>query len=123
VIKKLEPIQSSGLRVIAGAFRATLIQELESETFITPLNIYYSELRARHLRRTYSSLVRTFIKEQYRAVRRRLLRRSITRTSILLVVPVTIKSNNGQMNGQGRFALRIDYSKLRRKERKEGEEF
>jgi hypothetical protein len=61
VIKKLELIQSSGLRAVAGAFRATPIRELETETFITPLDIHCSELRARHLRRTYSSLVGTFI--------------------------------------------------------------
>ena len=60
---------------MAGAFRATPIRELEAETFTPPLDVYCSELRARHIRRTYSSPVGTFIKEQCRMISSRLRRR------------------------------------------------
>ena len=75
------------MRIVAGAFRATPIRELEAETFIPPLDIYCSELRARHIRRTYSSPVGTFIKEQCRMISSRLRRRG-PRRIVLQVVPV-----------------------------------
>ena len=46
---------------MAGAFRATLIRELEKETFIPLIDVYYNELRAKHLQRTYSSQAGRFI--------------------------------------------------------------
>jgi hypothetical protein len=60
---------------VAGAYRATLIRELEKEVLVLFINIYYSELRARHIRRTYSSLARVFIQEQYKIIKGRLRRR------------------------------------------------
>ena len=63
VVQAISKVQASGMRVVAGAFRATPVQELETETFTSLLDIYCSELRARHLRRTYASLVSTFIKK------------------------------------------------------------
>ena len=87
VIKAISKVQASGMRVVAGAFRATPIRELEAETFTPPLDIYCSELRARHVRRTYSSLVGTFIKEQCRMISSRLRRRGPWRT-VPQVVPV-----------------------------------
>ena len=80
-------MQASGMRIVARAFRATPIRELEAKTFIPPLDIYYSKLRARHIRRTYSLLVRTFIKEQCRMISSRLRRRG-PRRIVLQVVPV-----------------------------------
>jgi hypothetical protein len=48
---------------VAGAYRATPIKELKKEVLVPLINIYYSELRARHIRRTYSSLAKVFIQE------------------------------------------------------------
>jgi hypothetical protein len=60
---------------VAGAYRATLIRELEKEVLVLLINIYYSKLCARHIRRTYSSPARVFIQEQYKMIRGRLRRR------------------------------------------------
>jgi hypothetical protein len=87
VAQEISKVQASGMRVVAGAYRATPIKELETETFTPPLDIYCSELRARHLRRTYASPVGTFIKEQCRMISSRLQRRGPAK-SIPLVVPV-----------------------------------
>ena len=46
---------------MAGAYKATLIQELEKETFVALINIYCKEVLTRHILRTYISLVGTFI--------------------------------------------------------------
>jgi ribose 1,5-bisphosphokinase PhnN len=60
---------------VARAYRATLIKELKKKVLVPLINIYYSELRARHIQRTYSSLAKVFIQEQYKIIRRRLRRR------------------------------------------------
>jgi hypothetical protein len=60
---------------VAGAYRATLIRELEKEVLVLFINIYYSKLCARHIRRTYFLLTRAFIQEQYKMIRERLRRR------------------------------------------------
>jgi hypothetical protein len=60
---------------VAGAYCATLIRELKKEVLVLSINIYYSKLRARHIRRTYFSLARVFIQEQYKIIKRRLRRR------------------------------------------------
>ena len=68
----IQKIQNKGLRAVAGAFRATPIRELEREVFIPLINIYYSKLCARHIRRTYTSLVSVFIQEQCSMISRRI---------------------------------------------------
>ena len=65
---------------MAGAYRATPIRELEKETLVPPIDIYYNELRARHLQRTYSSPVGAFIQRQCSMIRGRLWRRRRQRT-------------------------------------------
>ena len=60
---------------MAGAYRATLIRELKKEVLVLFINIYYSKLCARHIRRTYALLARMFIQEQCRMIRGRLRRR------------------------------------------------
>jgi exonuclease III len=87
VVQAISKVQASGMRVVAGAFRATPVRELEAETFTPPLDVYCSELRARHIRRTYSSQVGSFIKEQCRMISSRLRRRGPQRISPQ-VVPV-----------------------------------
>ena len=61
VAQAIQKIQNKGLRVVAGAYQATLIRELEREVFIPLINIYYSKLYTRHIQRTYASPVSTFI--------------------------------------------------------------
>jgi hypothetical protein len=60
---------------VARAYRATLIRELKKEVLVPPINIYCSELRARHIQRTYSSPARVFIQEQYKIIKERLRQR------------------------------------------------
>jgi hypothetical protein len=60
---------------VAEAYRATPIKELEKEVLVPPIDIYYSELRARHIRRTYFLLAGVFIQEQCKIIRERLRRR------------------------------------------------
>ena len=40
LVKRLESIQGSFLRAITDAYKATLIEALEIETFIEPLDLY-----------------------------------------------------------------------------------
>ncbi len=40
VVAKLEKIQNKCLRVVAGAYRATPVHSLETETFTLPLDLY-----------------------------------------------------------------------------------
>lgn len=87
VVYEINKVQASGMRVVAGAFRATPIRELETETFTAPLDIYCNERRARHIRRTYASPVGTFIQEQCRMISSRLQRRG-SRKIIPQIVPV-----------------------------------
>jgi ribose 1,5-bisphosphokinase PhnN len=60
---------------MAGAYYATLIKKLKKKVLVPLINIYYSELRVRHIRRTYFSLARVFIQEQYKMIRERLRQR------------------------------------------------
>jgi hypothetical protein len=54
VVQAIQKVQNKGLRAVAGAYRATPIRELEKEVLVPPIDIYCSELCARHIRRTYS---------------------------------------------------------------------
>ena len=58
---EIDQIRKERIKVVAGAYRATLIRELEKEVFVPLIDIYYSELHSRHLRRIYSSLAGVFI--------------------------------------------------------------
>jgi hypothetical protein len=60
---------------VAGAYRATPIRELEKEVLVPPIDIYCSELRARHIQRTYASPAGVFIQEQCSTIRGRLRRK------------------------------------------------
>jgi hypothetical protein len=67
---------------MAKAYRATLIKELKKKVLILLINIYYSKLCARHIRRTYSSPTKVFIQEQYKIIRERLRRRRRQRAQL-----------------------------------------
>jgi hypothetical protein len=60
---------------VAGACCATPIRELEKEVLVPPIDIYCSELRARHIRRTYSSPAGVFIQKQCKMIKGRLRQR------------------------------------------------
>jgi hypothetical protein len=75
VVQTIQKVQNKGLQAVARAYRATLIRKLKKEVLVPLINIYYSELRARHIRRIYSSLAKVFIQEQYKIIRGRLRRR------------------------------------------------
>jgi hypothetical protein len=75
------------MRAVSGAFRATPISELETETFTPPIDIYCREAVASSIRRTYSSPVGDFIKKQCRTIRSRLQRRGTPR-AVSLIAPV-----------------------------------
>jgi hypothetical protein len=49
VVQAIQKVQNKGLQAVAGAYRATLIRELEKEVLVPLINIYYSELWARHI--------------------------------------------------------------------------
>jgi hypothetical protein len=57
---------------VAGAYRATLIRELEKKVLVLLINIYCSKLQARHIQRIYSSPAGMFIQEQYKIIKKRL---------------------------------------------------
>jgi hypothetical protein len=65
------------LFIIIAIFKscATPIRELEKEVLVPLIDIYCSELCARHIRRTYSSPAEVFIQEQYKMIRERLRQR------------------------------------------------
>jgi hypothetical protein len=60
---------------VARAYRATLFRELEKEVLVPLIDIYYSELQARHIQRTYSSPAGVFIQEQCKIIKGRLRQR------------------------------------------------
>ncbi len=72
VIRAISKIQASGIRVVAGAYRATPIRELEAETYTPLVDIYCVELRARQIRKIYTSLAGAYIQEQCRMISNRL---------------------------------------------------
>lgn len=90
VIKKTSQVQAGCIRAVAGAFRATPINELETETFTPPLDIYCKEAAASSVRRTYASPVGDFIKEQYRMISSRLRRKGAPRV-VPQIVPAIQK--------------------------------
>src|SRR5437667_566860 len=61
--------------MLLQAYQSTPIRELEREVFIPPIDIYYSKLYARHIRRTYASPVGVFIQEQCSMISRRIRRK------------------------------------------------
>jgi hypothetical protein len=89
--------------------------ELESETFTPPLDIYCSELRARHIRRTYASDVGDYIKGQCRMIASRLRRRDPRRRPVPQIVPVIqekiswAEERERAFGGEGKKAVLIEW--------------
>jgi hypothetical protein len=65
---------------MARAYCAIPIRELEKKVLVPLINIYCSELCARHIRRTYFLPAGVFIQEQYKMIRGKLRRRGKRRS-------------------------------------------
>jgi hypothetical protein len=76
VAQKISKLQNQGLRIVTGVYRATPVREIEKEVFVPPIELYCKELYAKYIRRTYTSPVGQFIKEQCRIIERRIVRRT-----------------------------------------------
>src|SRR5271156_952030 len=79
---KLRTIQNKCLRTIAGAYKATPIESLETETFIPPIDLYLDKRCARYRQRTQGTPVRSYIIEQCNIVQRRVQGKRGRRTTL-----------------------------------------
>ena len=73
--KSLDKYQNQSLRMIAGAFRATPIYALETETYTPPLNIYLDSHLAAFRKRLGAIKIKDIIERQCEKLRKRLQRR------------------------------------------------
>ncbi len=127
VVRAISKIQNQGLRAVAGAYRATPIRELEKEVLVPPIDVYCSEIRAQHLRRTYSSPVGDFIQEQCNTIRGRLRRKrrrrrptrqeQLTQASIAQGRLAWATQREQEHGGQGRKAVLSEWRKRWHQER------
>jgi hypothetical protein len=85
VVKTIRKVQSGGMRVTSGAFRATPIRELEAETLTPPIEVYCAALRAKQIRRIYTSPAGAYIQEQCTMISSRLQRRRPLRVTPTIV--------------------------------------
>ena len=69
---KLQPIQNKCLRVVAGAYKATPIKALETETYTPPLDLYLDGRLAAFRDRLANSQVGRSIQEACKVIQRRL---------------------------------------------------
>jgi hypothetical protein len=60
---------------VAKTYHATLIKELKKKVLVLFINIYYSKLQARHIRKTYSLPAKVFIQKQYKIIKKKLRQR------------------------------------------------
>ena len=70
--KPLDKYQNQSLRMIAGAFRATPIHALETETHIFLLNIYLDSYLAAFRKRLGATKIKDVIERQCEKLRKRL---------------------------------------------------
>ncbi len=73
--KKLGKYQNSCLRTIAGAYRATSVRQLETETFVPPLEVYLNRRMAAYHLRQEGSEVRKETRQICAKIRRQTQRR------------------------------------------------
>ena len=69
---KLQPIQNKCLRVVAGAYKATPVRALETETHTPPIDLYLDGRLAAFKDRLANSQVGRSIQEACRVIQRRL---------------------------------------------------
>jgi hypothetical protein len=51
VAAALQPIQNKCLRIVSGAYKATPVRDLETKTYIPPLDLYLDERKAAYSER------------------------------------------------------------------------
>jgi hypothetical protein len=78
---KLEEIQNKCLRVVAGAYRATPIRSLETETFTPPIDLYLDSRLATFQKRLENSKASQVIENACSWIRARIKNRSRRRTT------------------------------------------
>jgi hypothetical protein len=69
---KLQPVQNKCLRVVAGAYKATPVRALETETHTPPLDLYLDSRLAAFRNRLANSPVGQSIQEAYKVIQQRL---------------------------------------------------
>ena len=79
IAAKLSPIQNACLRTVAGAFKATPIKKLETETYVPPIDIYLDSRLASFRRRLIDSGQAVVIYQACASIRARLRRRRCRR--------------------------------------------
>ncbi len=125
VIQTAAKYQSASLRAVAGAFKATPLRELETETYTPPLDIYCNEMYARHIQCTYSSKAGKFIQEQCRVIFGKLQRRK-RRRALDPIVPVIqekldwVRQRAQELGNDSRKAIVQEWSVRWHKYRKRG---
>ena len=65
---KLQPIQNKCLRAVAGAYKATPVRALETETYTPPLDLYLDGRLAAFRARLATSQVGQLIQEAYKVI-------------------------------------------------------
>ena len=69
---KLRTIQNNCLWTITGAYKATLIESLETETFVPLIDLYLDKRCACYCQRTQGTPVQSYIIEQCNIIQRRI---------------------------------------------------
>jgi hypothetical protein len=77
-VTKLMSCQSKCLRIVAGAYKATPIEQLETETFIPPIDLYLDGRVEAYQKRIAGSLVEAQIQKACSWIRRRTKSRKAT---------------------------------------------
>jgi hypothetical protein len=72
LVAKLQPIQNKCLRVITGAYKATLVRALKIEIYTPPIDLYLNGRLAAFRDRLANSPVSQLIQQACKAIQRRL---------------------------------------------------
>src|SRR5277367_6594747 len=76
IAAKLQKQQNQGLRIVLGAFKATPIQQLETESYVPPLDLWLNGRIARFQARMEHSGIVQKVRNGCKAIRDRILRRT-----------------------------------------------
>jgi hypothetical protein len=73
---KLQKQQNQGLRTVLGAFKATPIRQLETESYVPPLDLWLNGRIARFQAKMEHSGIAQKVRDACRTIRARILRRT-----------------------------------------------
>jgi hypothetical protein len=76
IAAKLQKQQNQGLRIVLGAFKATPIRQLETESYVPPLDLWLNRRIARFQARMEHSGIAQKVRNACKAIRDRILRRT-----------------------------------------------